>query len=239
MTIKEEINSLKENTNKRFNLTIIFLTIILFIYCYFGSCSFFEKTFNIKDLNYWKIIYHNFMAFILFFVVGIVYTRICLNDSIKNFGLKNGNGKLGLKLICLATLIVPILALSTVLDKEMISTYPLIDFNIYSSWWMIALYFISYFAYYIGWEYLFRGIALKACEEKIGVLGAILLTTMISAIIHTSIGSFGKPMIETLSAIPAGLIFGWISHKTNSIYYSLYTHMLVGFLTDIFIFFII
>jgi len=239
MKIKEEINSLKENTNKKFNLSIIFLTIILFIYCYFGTFSFFEKTFKLENIDYWKIIYHNFMAFILFFLIGLIYTKFCFKENIKSFGLKIGNGKLGLQIIGLATLIVPICALTTVLDKDMISTYPLIDFNTYSSWWMIALYFTSYIAYYIGWEYLFRGIALQGTKDKIGIFGAILFTTMISSLIHTSIGAFGKPLIETLSAIPAGLIFGYISTKTDSIYYSLYTHALVGILTDIFIFFII
>ena len=230
MKLKEEINILKENTDKKFNLSMIFLTIILFIYCYFGTFSFFEKTFNVEDINYWKIIYHNFSAFILFFVIGIIYTKLCFKNSIRDFEMKIGDGKLGLKIIGLATLIVPIFAITTVLDKNMVATYPLIDFSTYSSWWQIALYFTSYIAYYIGWEYLFRGIALQGTKDKIGVLGAIL---------HTSIGSFGKPLIETLSAIPAGLIFGYIANKTNSIYYSLYAHALVGILTDIFIFFII
>jgi len=238
MKIKDEIKSISNNTNKNFNLSVIFLTIILFIYCYFGSFSFFEKTFEINDLNYWKIIYHNFMAFILFFIIGLIYTKFVMKSSPKSFGLKIGNGKLGLILIGISTLIIPLLALSTVLDAEMTSTYPLIDFATYHNWWQIGLYFLSYICYYIGWEYLFRGIALNSSIEFISPITAILFTTLISALIHTSIGGFGKPMIETFSAIPAGLIFGYISYKTNSIYYSLYMHILIGFLTDIFIFII-
>lgn len=237
MDISNEVNILKENTNKKFNLTIIFLTIILFLYCYFGSYSFFENTFSIKNLDYWKIIYHNIMAFVLFFLVGTIYTKFVLKEKLKDY-LHFGNYKLGLKIIAIATIIVPIICLTTVFDKSMSSTYPLISFNLYNSWWEITLYFLSYILYYIGWEYLFRGIALKGTKDKIGILGAILFTTLISSLIHTSIANFGKPMLETLSAIPAGLIFGYITHKTNSIYYSLYTHSIVGILTDIFIFFI-
>lgn len=236
MDLKKEINSLKENSNKNFNLGIIFITIILFIYCYFGSFSFFENTFSMENLDYWKIIYHNFMAFVLFFIIGIIYTKFVLKSSPIKFGLKKGNWKLGLTLMGIATIVVPLLALSTVLDKEMTSTYPLVDFNVYSAWWQIILYFASYIAYYIGWEYLFRGIALKCSQNKLGILSAILLTTLISSLIHTCIADFGKPMIETLSAIPAGLIFAYITSKTDSIYYSLYIHALVGILTDVFIF---
>lgn len=238
MKINDEFKTLSNNTHKNFNLAIVFLTIILFVYCYFGSFSFFEKTFKIQDIDYWKIIYHNFMAFILFFIIGLIYTKFIMKNSPKNFGLKIGNKKLGLILIGIATLIIPLLALTTVLDTEMSATYPLINFGIYNKWWQICLYFLSYICYYIGWEYLFRGIALNSGIEFISPLTAILFTTLISALIHTSIGGFGKPMIETLSAIPAGVIFGFVSYKTNSIYYSLYMHILIGILTDIFIFII-
>ena len=238
MKIKEELTKLNENSDKNCNLCILFATIILFVYCYFGSYSFFEKTFNVMDLSFWKIIYHNTMAFVLFFGLGLIFTKFILKQSPKKFGLRKGDYKLGLKLIGIATIIVPLLALTTLLDKGMTSTYPLIDFRVYSSWWQIGLYFLSYILYYIGWEYLFRGILLFGTKEKIGTMGAILLTTLISALIHTSIAGFGKPMIETLSAIPAGLIFAYITNKTDSIYYSLYIHTLVGILTDIFIFLI-
>ena len=73
-------------------------------------------------------------------------------------------------------------------------------------------------------------------KEKMGVLTSILITTLISALIHTSIGAFGKPMLETLSAIPAGFIFGYIALKTDSIYYSFFVHALIGVLTDVMLF---
>ena len=237
MNINNEIQLLKNGSDKKFNLSIIFVTIILFLYCYFGSYSFFENTFNINNLAYWKIIYHNFMAFVLFFGLGLLYTKLIMKEKFKSFGLTTGRGKLGLIIIGLATIIVPIVALTTVFDPAMSSTYPLIDFNNHTTL-EILFYFLSYIAYYIGWEYLFRGILLQGSKDKIGALGAILLTTMISALIHTSIAGFGKPLLETMSAIPAGIIFGFVSYKTESINYSLYCHALVGILTDLFIFFI-
>lgn len=239
MEIKNEVERLKTNTDKNFNLSVIFVTLILFVYCYFGSFSFFENTFYVEDIDYWKIIYHNMMPFVLFFLLGMIYTKCIMKVSLKDIGLRLGDWKLGLKLMGLATIIVPLCALSTLLDKSMVATYPLVNFHTYSSWWQIGLYFLSYIMYYIGWEYLFRGILLSGTREKIGAMGAILLTTLISSLIHTSIAGFGKPMIETLSAIPAGLIFGYITDKTNSIYYSLYIHALVGILTDLFIFLIV
>ena len=147
----------------------------------------------------------------------------------------NGNGKLILKICLIALPIALLCGLSAVLDKDMSVTYPLVNLGTYQIHY-IVVYFVSYFLYYVGWEFLFRGMLYFTGENKCGALISILITTLISALIHTSIGGFGKPMIETLSAIPAGLIFGYMAHKTRSIYPSLFAHIIVGFSTDIFIF---
>lgn len=234
--MKNKINYIFNKSDKNFNLTVFWLTIILFIYCYFGSFSFFETTFsNVDNLHYWKMIYHNCMSFVLFFGGSVLFSRFALKTKPTNFGLTKGNAKLGLKLCFFATLIVPIMALSTVLNTGMKSAYPAVDIgNI--PWLLLVVYFLSYLLYYIGWEYLFRGIGYFATEKKLGVAGAILFTTLISAIIHTSIGGFGKPMLETLSAIPGGIIFALIAFNTRSIWYTTYIHFLLGVCTDIFIF---
>ena len=240
MKIKEIFNNekqfLKEGADKNFALGLLFATIILFVYCYFGSYGFFEKTFaGIQNLDYYKIIYHNCMAFVLFFGLGIIFTKFILKQKLRDFGLQAGNYKLGLKLCLIALPICALCGLSCVLDSDMSAMYPLINFNLYS-WWQIAIYFVSYLLYYIGWEYLFRGILFFGAEKKCGVLCSILVGTLISALIHTGIAGFGKPMIETLSAIPAGMIFGYVTAKTRSINYSLIMHLMVGVFTDIFIF---
>lgn len=235
MKVKEEFLKFRDSENYKVVMALLWTTIILFVYFYFGSFSAFERYFpNTQNLDYWKIIYHNSMSFVLFFGLGLIFSRFVLGNKFKEMGLGLGKYKIGLIFCAIATLIVPLLALSTLLDAEMISTYPLVNFGTYSQWYFILGYFLSYLLYYIGWEFLFRSILLFSCEKK-GIWVAILISTMVSALVHSSIAGFGKPMIETLSSIPAGLIFGWLTMKTKSIWYSLYIHALVGFLTDIFI----
>ena len=53
---KNEINNLKENSNKNLILSLVFATVVLFLYCYFGSYSFFEKVFpNLGNVEFYKI----------------------------------------------------------------------------------------------------------------------------------------------------------------------------------------
>ncbi len=238
-TINTEFSELNNNSDKTFNLGLLFATIVLFVYCYFGSFSFFEKTFTgIQNVAYWKIIYHNCMSFVLFFGLGVLFTKLIIKERLTNFGLGLQNKKAFLFICLIALPIAVICGLTTLLDPDMCATYPLVDFHTYGEWYMVLGYFVSYLLYYIGWEYLFRGILLFSSTKKCGAMGAILLTTLVSALIHTSIGAFGKPMIETLSAIPAGLIFGYIAHKTKSIYPTLFIHFMIGISTDLFIFLI-
>lgn len=236
MKIKNFFKNLTENSDLKMVAALLFATVLLFVYFYFGSFSAFEKYFpNTQNIGFWKIIYHNCMSFVLFFVVGGLFSKFVLKNNSEKMGLKLGNSNLGTKLCLVALIIVPLVALSTVLSADMTSTYPLVNLSVYNEWYYILGYFASYFLYYVGWEFLFRSIILFNCEEKCGVLGAIVISTMLSALVHSCIAGFGKPMVETLSAIPAGLIFGYITSKTKSIWYSLFIHMLVGFLTDMFI----
>ncbi len=239
MNLKSEIKGLGP-WNKNVHGGLIFATIVIFVYCYFGSFSFFDAHFDCENSGFFRIIYHNVSAFVLFFVFGLIFVKCILKQKLFDVGLQRGNVKLGLILAGIATIIVPLLGLSTVLDSEMSHTYPLVDLHTYSEWYFVLGYFLSYILYYIGWEFLFRGILLLNLEKGgLSPLTAILISTMISALIHTSIAGFGKPMIETLSAIGAGAIFGFISWRTKSLYYSLYMHILIGFTTDIFIFLLV
>lgn len=237
--IKEEFAMVTEKSDRSLNLSLLFACIMLFVYCYFGSFSFYEKAFaGTPEVGYWRIIYHHCTFFALMFVLGLVFIKLVLRRSPKDYGLAFGHKKLSVILILIGIPMAALSGLTSETDEQLTATYPLIDLNMYRTWQYVLGYYVSYFLYYIGWEFLFRGLLLNASKKAMGVVGAILFTTMISALIHTSIAAFGKPMIETLSAIPAGIIFGYIAHKTQSIYPTLIIHAMIGFFTDWFIFFL-
>ena len=114
----------------------------------------------------------------------------------------------------------------------MIATYPLTKVFLTAPFGFALIYYLSLIGYYIGWEFLFRGLGQFSLERKTGALTAILIVTMLSTLIHTSIAGFGKPLLETLSAILGGLVFGFVAYKTRSIWYSFFLHLLMGFMLD-------
>ena len=233
--IREEFATVNKDSDGKLNLTLLYGSFVLFIYCYFGSYSFFEQTFaDVPDLAYWKIIYHHCMNFLLFFCCGLIFIKFVLRRPLRDYGLSFGEKKLSLLFILFAIPFSVLSGVSGAGDEQLRAAYPLVNLHEYGTWQFVLGYYVSYFLYYIGWEFFFRGLLLNASKRKMGVVAAILFTTMISALIHTSIASMGKPMIETLSAIPAGIMFGYIAYKTRSMIPPLIIHTLIGFSTDFF-----
>jgi membrane protease YdiL (CAAX protease family) len=81
--------------------------------------------------------------------------------------------------------------------------------------------------YYIAWEWCFRGWMLFGLLRRWPVALAVLLQTVPSALVH-----LGKPVGETLGAVPFGLALGWLALRTQSIWYGWLLHVLLGVLTD-------
>jgi membrane protease YdiL (CAAX protease family) len=86
------------------------------------------------------------------------------------------------------------------------------------------------FLYFGAWEVLFRGVLLFGLRDRLGPLAANLLQTGMSVTAH-----FGRPLSETIAAIPAGLVFGWVDLRVGSVWYIAVIHWVVGVSLDYFI----
>jgi len=229
------IKKIISGPDKNAALSVLFVTIVLLLYFYFGIQDFFAKSFpSVDNIDYWKYIYHNFIPLFLFFILGIIFIKFVLKAKLKDYGLGLGDRRAGFKLLTFAAPILILAGFTTVWDSGMNQMYPLAREVIYAPFGFVFLYYLSYIAYYIGWEFLFRGLLVFSLEKR-GPLLAIMVSTMISALIHSSIAGFGKPFAETASAIIAGVAFGYTAYRTRSIWYSFFMHAIVGFSTDLFI----
>lgn len=81
----------------------------------------------------------------------------------------------------------------------------------------------AYLLYYTGFEFFFRGFLLMGLEASLGSRTANLVQSALAVAIH-----FGKPVMETISAWPASLVFGWLTLRTRSVWYAVVIHWIVG-----------
>ncbi len=80
---------------------------------------------------------------------------------------------------------------------------------------------------FVALEFFFRGFMLKGLERSFGS-GAIFVMMVPYTMIH-----FGKPMLETLGAIIAGIVLGTLAMRTRSMWGGAFLHILVAITMDL------
>lgn len=93
---------------------------------------------------------------------------------------------------------------------------------------LFLLYEAAYFLYFVGWEFLFRGWMLNGLLPKLGKGGAILLQTAPFALMH-----LGKPELEALGSIIAGIALGVLALRTRSFWYGAILHGAIAVWMDL------
>jgi membrane protease YdiL (CAAX protease family) len=83
-----------------------------------------------------------------------------------------------------------------------------------------------YFVQFIGLEFFFRGFMVHGTKHRFGVY-SIFVMALPYSMIH-----YGKPMLETCGAIVAGIVLGFMSLKTRSIWLGAAIHMSVALSMD-------
>ncbi len=236
---RKELSLVFKDCDRNIVISVVYITFALALYYYFGIQDFFVKTFgdgfsDPEQLLYWKYIYHNFMAFFFFFVLSVPIVTLVTKQSFKELGLNFKNKKFNTTVILLALVIAPLMSLTTIGDEDMMALYPLSGALVFSSAKYFIIYYLSLAAYYFGWEYMFRGYGFQRMQERYGPALAIVFSTMISALVHSSIAGFGKPISETFSALFGGFILGYIAYKSKSIFPTFVIHFLLGISCDLY-----
>lgn len=95
------------------------------------------------------------------------------------------------------------------------------------SWFDFLAWESMYFVQFFALEVFFRGFWLSAVRKSLGS-GAIFAMAVPYCMIH-----FGKPYLEAVGAIVAGIALGSLSMKTKSIYQGFLVHITVAGLMDL------
>lgn len=212
---------------------LVIIPLLLTLWVYFGKQDFFDRTFrdfiDVWNQDFYSTMYEYIAAFVLMFFVPFIFVKFIFKDKLTDYGFKKGDTKFGLK-FCLFS--IPVILGLMYIGSGTASIqveYPLAKSIAGNINYLVIIEFF-YLIYYISWEFMFRGFMLFGLEKKYGALVAILIQTIPSTIVH-----IGKPFGETMGAIIAGLVFGYLAIRTRSIVYPFILHALLGISTDIFV----
>lgn len=154
---------------------------------------------------------------------------LLLRDSPKKAGLRFGDVCFGFSALLLAVPVAVLLMFFGAQSDAIQATYPWAGDWVGRTIFNLLLWAALYALYYLSFEFFYRGFMLSQLQAHWGLSAAIWVQTIASTLIH-----LGKPLPETLAAIPAGLLFGVLAARSKSILYPFLLHLAIGLSTDAF-----
>ena len=177
---------------------------------------------RVNDLIYWAL-----FSFATYFFIPCLVIVCLFRERIRDYGLKP-KGALAdwwLYGVFFGVMVGPLFVVSA--DKHFQATYPFYKVGpgepLWPDFWRWEL---SYGLQFIGLEFFFRGFIVHGTKHRFGFY-AIFVMMVPYCMIH-----FGKPMPETFGAIAAGIVLGFMSLKTRSIWMGAAIHMSVALSMD-------
>lgn len=213
---------------------------------YQGSVSFFRETFGSKltghpAANALPYFWWFGSSLVLYMLLPLALSYGTKGRFIRKFGLGVGDWRSGLLISALFLCVMLPAVYIASKTKAFAGQYPLAGQGAFTihvggdktkgliSLPLFVIYEAAYFAYFIGWEFLFRGWLLNGLLPWFGRAGAILIQMVPFAIMH-----LGKPEPEALGSIIAGVALGLLALRTRSFWYGAFLHGSIAVTMDLF-----
>ncbi|HSA23744.1 MAG TPA: CPBP family intramembrane metalloprotease [Myxococcota bacterium] len=206
-------------------------TVLLILYHYDGSSGFYRRYFGqafqgvaLRDL--FPACYWYGSSLVLLGVVPLLLGRLVLHRPLTEWGVGLGDWRFGLKAsLGMFALFLPVLWVVSH-EPNFAAKYPLFG-EARRDLSHLVLNEVGYATYFIGWEFMFRGFMLFGLKPRLGY-HAVWVQMIPFAIMH-----FGKAQIETLAAVAAGIILGYLALRSRSFWYGWLLHALVAVSNDL------
>lgn len=165
-------------------------------------------------------------SFMMLGIIPLLIGRYGLKQPVRDWGVGLGDWKTGLLVtVGLYLVFLPILYFVSK-DPSFQAKYPLFRAATKDVWHFVW-FEVAYAVYFIGWEFIYRGFMLFGLKPKLGYY-AVFIQTIPFAIMH-----FGKPQAETLAAVGAGVILGYLALRTRSFWYGWLLHAAIALTNDL------
>lgn len=162
----------------------------------------------------------------LFIGLPLVAAAATPGIRIRELGVGAGDWRFGLGAATLLLgVMLPVVFLAA-LTPTFAGHYPLASSATRSGTHLVA-YEVAYVAYFVAWEFLYRGYLLFSLARKIGNL-AIPVQAIPFALLH-----LGKPEVEAFGSIVAALVLGVVALRARSFWYGVLIHAAVAVTMDL------
>lgn len=180
---------------------------------------------NLPSLAWWVTV-----VTVFYLIVPLLIIRLAWKARAQDFGLQLEieKGFWRLTATCLAVMLPLVYLMS--LTSGFAAKYPFLRILNDEPYLgeTLLIWELIYFIQFLGLEFFFRGFLVHSLKRSLG-LYSIFAMTVPYCMIH-----FGKPPVETIAAIGAGIFLGWLSYRNGSIWLGLVLHCAVAFSMDIF-----
>lgn len=189
----------------------------------------------IEDPRNWelaRLMYWSLWQLVVYVLIPVVFIKVVLRENVRDYGLKlRGATKCWWAYVAMYLMILPFVLMMA--HRESFQhTYPFfkptdVDGTLNDAFWhRFWVWQFFYAIQFVSLEFFFRGFMLHGTRRTLGI-GSIFVMMIPYCMIH-----FGKPLPETLGALVAGLVLGFMSLKTKSVWMGFASHMSVAITMD-------
>ncbi len=179
-----------------------------------------HATAPVGDFLYWFL-----GSLLLFCVVPLLGARL-FRVPLSGFGLGLGDWRYGLKAVAVLYAVMLPFVVGASFTGTFSGAYPMCA-GATTSGAALLTYELSYAAYFVGWEFVYRGLLANGLYPRIGA-AAILLPAIAFAVMHA-----GKPEPEAYGAIVAALALGVVAVRARSFWYGALLHASIAITMDV------
>jgi membrane protease YdiL (CAAX protease family) len=186
-----------------------------------------ETWMSLENYSFVFLLYWACGQTLLYVVPPIIFIRFVCKKSLGDYGVKlKGVFSLWWMYFLMLVAMVPIVLVAS-RSEGFQASYPFFEpFPNEPLWPRFWIWEGAYYLQFVGLEFFFRGFLLHGIRRQFGAY-AIFVMMVPYCMIH-----FGKPMPETFAAIAAGIILGFMSLKTRSIWMGAALHVSVALTMD-------
>lgn len=202
----------------RVNIVVVTVMIVLILQRYVDFTAGFEE-----DSRGWWVMW-GLGRLAAYTVLPVLVMRFVLRDPIAERMLRRPGAKeLLIGVVMLAVMLPVVFVVSNLSSFQAKYPYHVPSTGLGEMW----VWWIAYGLQFFGLEFFFRGFMVHSLKPDFGAHRAVLVMCVPYLMIH-----FGKPVLESVGAIIAGLVLGHLSLRYRSIWLGVLAHIGVAVTMD-------